>query len=112
MNILLKNLKLYFWNFFITHKFLSIIGIYFIMSVILESAFEIDICIPCIWKKIFGFNCWGCGLTTALVKLTQLDFVGAYHSNPLIFIVLPAGTYYWIQDYLKFKNNKYPAKTV
>ncbi|MFM7725457.1 MAG: DUF2752 domain-containing protein, partial [Flavobacteriales bacterium] len=72
------------------------------LSSILVAFFDIDICLPCIWKSIFDVQCPGCGLTTAFVSLLKLDFYKAYESNVLIFVLLPAGIYYSIKDLLQF----------
>jgi Protein of unknown function (DUF2752) len=84
------------------NKFLLIVGFYFLFSAILKAVAEIDICIPCIWKSAFGFQCPGCGLTTAFISLLDLNFKNAFDSNWLIFIIVPFGIYYITQDYLKF----------
>lgn len=79
----------------------SIAG-YFIFSCLLKLFTGIDICFPCLWTAIFGVHCLGCGLTTAFIALLGFDFIGAYTSNPLIFIVLPAGVFFILQDFYKF----------
>jgi len=86
-----------------TNKIVSLVAFYMGISVLLESMFEMDICIPCLWKTFFDFECPGCGLTTALVKILQLDLIAAYQSNMLIFVVIPAGIYYVLCDYNKFR---------
>ncbi len=86
------------------NKFLLIVGFYFLFSAILKAVAEIDICIPCLWKSIFGFQCPGCGLTTAFISLLDLNFKNAFESNWLIFIILPFGIYYITKDYFKFRR--------
>jgi hypothetical protein len=84
----------------------GVAGYYFI-GLILYIFAEIDILIPCIWKSIFDIRCPGCGLTRAFMFLLQLDFTAAWDSNPLIFVVFPALSYYIINDIVKFvKKNK------
>ncbi|MGY8954162.1 MAG: DUF2752 domain-containing protein [Flavobacteriales bacterium] len=90
------------------NKILSIVCFYFLSSVILKAVADIDICIPCIWKSIFGVHCPGCGLTTAFISLIKLNFNNAFETNWLIFIIVPFGIYYMIQDYVKFQR-KYNA---
>ena len=90
------------------NKILTIVGFYFLFSSILKSVADIDICIPCIWKSIFGVHCPGCGLTTAFISLIELNFKNAFATNWLIFIILPFWIYYMIQDYVKFQR-KYNA---
>ena len=90
------------------NKILAIIGFYFLFSTILKAVADIDVCIPCLWKTIFGFHCPGCGLTTALISLMNLDFRGAFERNWMIFIVMPLGVYYFTNDFIRFKR-KYNA---
>ena len=86
------------------NKILAIFGFYFISSAILKSVAGIDICIPCVWKSIFGVHCPGCGLTNAFISLIELNFKNAFETNWLIFIIVPLGTYYLANDYVKFKR--------
>lgn len=88
------------------NKFIIALGIHFMFSTILFATTKIDICIPCIWKAIFNVNCLGCGLTSAFIYLLKLNFIDAYKSNPLIYIIIPFGIYYIKQDYQEFKNIK------
>ena len=90
------------------NKIVVIVGTYFIFSTILKATSGIDVCIPCLWKTIFGFHCPGCGFTTALISLMKLDFRGAFESNWIIFIVMPLGVYYFTNDFIRFKR-KYNA---
>jgi len=83
---------------------MSIIVCYFIISDLLESVFDINICIPCLWKTFFGFRCPGCGLTTAFIKLTEFKISEAFEANPLIFILLPFGLLFILSDYNKFRK--------
>jgi hypothetical protein len=84
------------------------VGIYIVFSAILNILTGIDICVPCLFKSLFGFNCPGCGLTTAFISLVELDFKKAFDVNWLIFIVVPFGLFYLSQDYVKHKR-KYNA---
>ena len=90
------------------NKITVIIGVYFLLSAILKATTDIDFCIPCLWKTIFGFHCPGCGLTTAFISLMKLDYREAFEKNWLIFIILPIWLYYLAQDYVKH-NRKYKA---
>jgi hypothetical protein len=87
---------------------LAAVGVYFMFSAILKTVSGIDICIPCIWKSILGFNCPGCGLTTALISLMELNFNHAFEANWLIFIIIPYAIYSLMQDYISFQR-KYRA---
>lgn len=87
------------------NKVLVAVGFYFMFSAILKIVSGIDICIPCIWKSIYGINCPGCGLTTAFISLIELNFNHAFEANWLIFIIIPYGIYYLKQDYISFQRN-------
>jgi len=83
---------------------LAAVGVYIMFSAILKTVSGIDICIPCIWKSILGFNCPGCGLTTAFISLMELNLNHAFEANWLIFIIIPYGIYYLMRDYLSFQR--------
>jgi hypothetical protein len=90
-------------HYIYSKKIILISIFYFLFSSILKAFSTIDICIPCLWKLLFGIKCFGCGLTTAFIKIIQFDFFGAFESNWLIFIILPAGLIYFILEMKKLK---------
>ena len=45
--------------------------------------------IPCIFKKITGFKCPGCGLTAMCMYLARFRFRDAFFANPLMFCLSP-----------------------
>lgn len=96
MNIALKYLRAN-WLF-------AAVFLYMLFSCILKIATGINITIPCLFSIILGFHCPGCGLTTAATQLLQLHFYKAWEHNPIIFIVIPAGIAYIINDFLRFKK--------
>lgn len=55
----------------------------------------------CIHKNLFGFECWGCGITRAIISAVQLDFVAAWNFNPLFVIVLPIFIFVWLNLVIK-----------
>ena len=83
------------------------VGTYFFFSTTLYALKGIDLCIPCIWKILYGFHCPGCGLTRAFISLLELDFKKAFESNWLIFIIMPFGFFYFTQDYYKHRRKYY-----
>jgi len=87
---------------------MACVGTYFFFSATLYVLVDIDLCIPCIWKTLFGFHCPGCGLTTAFISILELDLKKAFESNWLIFIIMPLGFFYFIQGYYKHRG-KYRA---
>jgi hypothetical protein len=51
----------------------------------------------CLIKNIFGFECFGCGITRAIVSGVQLNFIKAIEYNKLVIIVLPLFIYEWFK---------------
>ena len=91
------------------NKYIAIVGFYLLFSTVLKAITDIDICIPCLWKTIFNFECLGCGLTTAFISVLKLNFKNAYETNWVIFIIVPVGIYYITQDFVTFRR-KYNTK--
>jgi hypothetical protein len=49
----------------------------------------------CLVKNIFGVNCFGCGITRAVISGIQLDFNKSFEFNKMVVIVLPMLIYVW-----------------
>jgi len=65
--------------------------------------------IPCIFHKITGLYCPGCGITRTLFSLINFDFKSAFRNNILILIVCPFLLYYVIHkiyDWINFKPER------
>jgi hypothetical protein len=58
----------------------------------------------CLIKNIFGVECFGCGITRAIVSAVQLHFAEAYHYNKLIVVVFPLLMYIWIKTLYSLVN--------
>ena len=52
----------------------------------------------CLIKNIFGVECFGCGITKAIVSFVQLDFIRAIEYNNMVIIVLPLFIYEWFKN--------------
>lgn len=63
--------------------------------------------IPCIFNKITGLKCPGCGITRLLFNLVKFNFEKAFFYNPLVFIYLPfIVAYYFYICYIYVKDKK------
>lgn len=89
-----------------------IIIAYYVIGVPLFIFFDTDILLPCLISLVTGHRCPGCGMTTAFMDILKLEFIEAFNSNPLIFIVLPALIYYVTTDFIKFKRNYENQKSI
>lgn len=85
------------------NKLYWLVGSYIVASSVLMAATGIDLCIPCLWKSVFGFSCPGCGLTSAFIALLKLNPTEAFYSNPMIFLLLPFGVVIVTKSYKRFK---------
>lgn len=84
-----------------------VVGGYFLLSLILFTYFQINIGIPCLFRLLTGWKCPGCGLTHAFAHMLQLEFAEAWQDNKFSFIVLPAGIFYLIKDFISFRKSCY-----
>jgi len=51
----------------------------------------------CLFKNLTGRECYGCGMTRAIISAIQFDFETAFHYNKLIVIVFPLLLYEWMK---------------
>lgn len=58
----------------------------------------------CLWKLLTGHECWGCGITTAIIQVLKGDFNSAMETNWRVVIVLPILLYAWITFIIKNKE--------
>ena len=65
--------------------------------------------IPCIFHRVTGFKCPGCGITGLFVALSQFDLKAAFYSNRFIFATFPflAAEFFYLAV-LKLKGKKNP----
>jgi len=59
----------------------------------------------CLFKNIFGTECYGCGITRAVLSAIQFDFVKAFYYNKLVIIVFPLLCYLWGKYFLRLLKN-------
>jgi|GEM_PF-731165 len=81
-----------------------ILAVYYALATILYFAFDWDFFLPCISKLVTGYNCPGCGLTSASLQLLQFNFIEAWHLNPLVYVVLPLGAFLIVKGYLNTRQ--------
>lgn len=75
---------------------------YFLFSVIIKIICNLNYLIPCLWKTIFGFECFSCGFTTSVVEVFKGNFFLAWEINKLTFFIAPLLIYVFIKDFLNF----------
>lgn len=97
-NRLVSGVQLYVW----TNAVSFFVCVYLVLSTLAWAYFGVNLTLPCVFKTLFGFQCPGCGLTTAGTQILHGDFSAACDTNPLIFIVIPAFTFFVAQDFWRF----------
>jgi hypothetical protein len=55
----------------------------------------------CIYKNLTGNECYGCGMTRAIISAMHFQFEKAFQYNKLFVIVLPLLIYIWIKTVIK-----------
>ena len=65
-----------------------------------------DYMLPCINKKLFGFDCMGCGIQRSLAYLLKGEFLAAFKMYPAIYtLLLLVLCVLFIPLKVKFKNS-------
>lgn len=90
------------WKYLRLHWVYTLVAGYFAMAIALYMLSDIHILVPCLWKTMTGYECPGCGLTTAFVAIIRLEWQLAWSSNPMIFILLPACIFLVYKDFRRF----------
>jgi hypothetical protein len=49
----------------------------------------------CVFKNITGYECYGCGITRAVLSVLHFDFHTAFYYNKLVVVVFPLLVYIW-----------------
>lgn len=69
-------------------------GIFFLIIILIGIAYCIfvnltGVGIPCVFRKVTGYKCPGCGVTSMCTNITKLHFKEAMESNPFLFFTMP-----------------------
>ena len=59
--------------------------------------------LPCLNKKLFGFECMGCGMQRSFSLILHGEFVSAFYMYPAIFTLLPLVLVISTSLFVKFK---------
>ncbi|WP_452224748.1 DUF2752 domain-containing protein [Lacinutrix chionoecetis] len=59
--------------------------------------------LPCLNKKLFGFECMGCGLQRSISFLLQGEFLAAFKMYPAIYALIPLALLIVTSFFYKFK---------
>ena len=59
--------------------------------------------LPCLNKKLFGFECMGCGLQRAFSLLIHGEFTAAFYMYPAIYTLIPLALIVISNLFFKFK---------
>ena len=92
------------------NKLYAVVIAYFSFSIVLRKLGVIDITPPCVFTYLFSIECWGCGLTRAVIELLNMNFRLAWEYNPVVFFVLPFFVYFILIDYIKFRSKTTKGK--
>ena len=60
--------------------------------------------LPCLSKKMFGFDCFGCGLQRSVVLLFKGEFFAAFLMYPAIYTLIPLFALIGLNFFFKFRN--------
>ncbi len=89
--------KEWIWSVFIGYE---------LFAVVLAMFSRIDIAIPCLFTKMTGTECLGCGMTRATMSMIKFDFERAWHFNKLSFVVIPLLITLIALDFKKFYKSE------
>ncbi len=63
-----------------------------------------DYMLPCLNKKLLGFDCMGCGLQRSLLLIYQGEFVSAFYMYPAVYTLIPLFLLIGLNVFLKVKR--------
>lgn len=84
----------------------SILFIILLAYVIKYILSTFSISVPCLFHKLTGLYCPGCGMTRAVYSFMELDFKNGFRNNFLLVLLIPVAVYYLIKYIYYFINGK------
>ena len=60
--------------------------------------------ISCVWKRLFGIPCPGCGFTRAILAALRLDFAAAFRFHPMFWSFPLMLLYFLFHDFIQSKK--------
>lgn len=66
-----------------------------------------DYMLPCLNKKLFGFDCLGCGLQRSVLLILKGDLIGAFKMYPAIFSLIFLIGYVFLNLKYNFNNSQF-----
>ena len=60
--------------------------------------------LPCLNKKLFGFECMGCGMQRSISLLFQGEFIAAFYMYPAIYALIPLAIIIITSFFYRFKH--------
>lgn len=63
-----------------------------------------DYMIPCLNKKLFGFECMGCGLQRSIALIFNGEFIAAFFMYPAIYTLIALFGCIIVNIFYKFKH--------
>jgi Protein of unknown function (DUF2752) len=69
-----------------------------------------DFMLPCLFKKTFGIDCFGCGTQRAFFLVMEGNFYEAFKLFPAIYIMIPLGFFIVLQLTMANKNFHKPIR--
>ncbi|OUR99024.1 hypothetical protein A9Q86_13225 [Flavobacteriales bacterium 33_180_T64] len=64
-----------------------------------------DYMLPCLNKKLLGFDCMGCGIQRSFALILQGDLIGAFYMYPAIFTLIAFFGFVILNAFKNFKNS-------
>ncbi|MUU77431.1 DUF2752 domain-containing protein [Winogradskyella endarachnes] len=64
-----------------------------------------DYMLPCLNKKILGFECMGCGIQRSIALILNGQFIDAFYMYPAIYTLIGFFGFLIINSFKNFKNS-------